>query len=125
MKRCPNGIPIRCSVIDESAAEQTHHVTPTEELATETQATEASLKPKRVLEQEVILVNARCGSLRSYVLMVVRRRSARTSGPHEGATASSLIVHRGAALRGHEPGQRPEYFSDGLAEQLIHDLAKV
>ena len=117
-------------VIDESAAEPDLPTSlPTEELAMETQATEASPEAKTSpLEQESYSGKRPLWKLAIVlVLMVVAAAIGAYFRPaRRGATASSLNTSIAVLpFADMSPAKDQEYFSDGLAEQLIHDLAKV
>ncbi len=117
-------------VIDESAAEPDLPTSlPTEELAMETQATEASSEAKTSpLEQESYSGKRTLWKLAIVlVLMVVAAAIGAYFRPaRRGATASSLNTSIAVLpFADMSPAKDQEYFSDGLAEQLIHDLAKV
>jgi TolB-like protein/DNA-binding winged helix-turn-helix (wHTH) protein len=117
-------------VIDESAAEPDSPTSfPTEELAMETQATEAAPEAKASpLEQESYSGKRPLWKLAIvFVLMVVAAAIGAYFRPaRRVATASSLTTSIAVLpFADMSPVKDQEYFSDGLAEQLIHDLAKV
>jgi len=117
-------------VIDESAAEPDLPTSlPTEELAMETQATEASPEAKTSpLEQESYSGKRTLWKLAIVlVLMVVAAAIGAYFRPaRRGATASSLNTSIAVLpFTDMSPAKDQEYFSDGLSEQLINDLVKV
>jgi TolB-like protein/DNA-binding winged helix-turn-helix (wHTH) protein/Flp pilus assembly protein TadD len=117
-------------VIDENAAEPDSPTSfPTEELAMETQATEEAPEAKASpLEQGSYSGKRSLWKLAIVLgLMVVAAAIGAYFRPaRRGATASSLTTSIAVLpFADMSPAKDQEYFSDGLAEQLIHDLAKV
>jgi len=108
------------SVVDEDATTPINPTAIEEEIRMETTPSRPESSPRKRSLWKLVLTPV----LAVVVVIAISRqlRVARTERPVPSSNDTSIAVLPFADM---SPGKDQEYFSDGLAEQLIHELAKV
>jgi len=108
------------SVVDEDATTPINPTAIEEEIRRETTPSRPESSPRKRNLWKLVLTPV----LAVVVVIAISRqlRVARTERPVPSSNDTSIAVLPFADM---SPGKDQEYFSDGLAEQLIHELAKV
>jgi TolB-like protein/DNA-binding winged helix-turn-helix (wHTH) protein/lipoprotein NlpI len=108
------------SVVDEDATTPINPTAIEEEIRRETTPSRPESSPRKRSLWKLVLTPV----LAVVVVIAISRqlRVARTERPVPSSNDTSIAVLPFADM---SPGKDQEYFSDGLAEQLIHELAKV